>query len=78
MINKIITLENDEEFLIIKKVTIKKDEFLIGVRLENNKYLNDFRFFIENNKNGEKFLEEIKDSSLIKLIIDKFLLDSFD
>lgn len=78
MRDKIVTLENEEKFLIITEIKIKNEKFLVGVKVVDERYENDFRFFVENNKNGEKFLEEIKDESLIKLIVDKYILSSFN
>lgn len=75
--NKIITLDNDEHFLIFNDLKIKNEKFLMGVKINNNQYENDFRFFIETNKNNEKYLEEITNESLIKLIVDKFIIDNY-
>lgn len=76
MINKLITLENNEKYLIILKETIDKDEFLVGVKIVDEKYTNEFKIFLEKNDKEDKFLEEIKDEELLKVVVNNYLLNN--
>lgn len=76
--SKIVKLESGEKFLLFKIFKIQNEKFIAGVKIEDNKYINDFHIFIENNKNGEKYLEEITDPNIIKLIIDNFIINEFN
>ncbi len=72
--NKIITIESNEKFLIIKNINVSNNNYLVGVKLENDKYVNDFRLFKEINDYN---IEEIKDENIIKMVIDKYILTEF-
>ena len=74
--NKIVTLENNEKYLILNKEIIDKKEFIIGIKIENEKYTNEFKFFIESKKNEEVLLEEIQDEELIKVIVNSYILNN--
>ena len=76
MKNKIVTLDNEEKYLILEKEKIDDKEFLIGIKIINDKYFNEFKFFMENKKNDETYLEEIKDENLIKVIVDSYILSN--
>lgn len=76
MINKMITLENNEKYLIILKETIDKDEFLVGVKIVDEKYTNEFKLFLEKNDKEDKILEEIKDEELLKVVVNNYLLNN--
>ena len=76
MINKMITLENNEKYLIILKETIDKDEFLVGVKIVDKKYTNEFKLFLEKNDKEDKCLEEIKDEELLKVVVNNYLLNN--
>ena len=74
--NKIITLENDEKYLIIAKENIDQNEFVIGIKIVEDKYVNEFKYFIETKKHDEIFLEEITDENIIKIIVDSYVLSN--
>lgn len=74
--NKIITLENKDKYLTITKVLIDNKEFVIGIKLVDEKYINEFKFFAEIKKNDEIFLEEITDEALIKIIANSYILSN--
>ena len=73
--NKIVTLENNEQYLILSKEKIKDNVFLIGIRIENEKYINDFKIFLEEIKNDKVILNIIEDEELIKVVVNAYLLD---
>ena len=75
-VNKIVTLETNEKFLIISDIKIKNERFLMGVRVNEGKYENDFRIFTENIKNNERYLEELVDQDLIRLIVDTYVIEN--
>ena len=75
-VSKLVTLEDDTKYYIINEVKIKNEKFLIGVRVVNDEIINEFKFFIEINKNNEKFLESVEDKDLIKFIVDAYMLNN--
>ena len=76
MINKIITLDNQEQYLILFKETYLKDIFYIGVKLNDDKYINQFKLFLEKKNNEELFVEEIEDSDLLTILVNKYMLQN--
>lgn len=73
--NKIITLDNNDKYLIITKTTLNNNEFFVGIKIINEKYHNEFKIFTSKTKNSEIYVEEIQDNNLIKLIVDNFILE---
>ncbi len=78
MINKIVVLDNDDKYLIILNEKINNNSFLVGVKIVNEKYTNDFKLFLEKKKDNDIFLEEIEDEDLLKVIVNSFLLKNID
>lgn len=78
MIDKLITLDSGEKYLIILKETIDKDGFLVGVKIVNEKYTNEFKLFLEKQDKEEVYLEEIKDEELLKVVVNNYLLKNID
>ena len=54
---------------------IKDNVFLIGIRIEYEKYINDFKIFLEEIKNDKVILNIIEDEELIKVVVNAYLLD---
>lgn len=75
MENKIITLDNNEQYFILTKEKIEENTFLIGIKIENDKYLNEFKIFLEETKNDKTNLTILDDEDLIKVIINAYLLE---
>lgn len=73
--NKIVTLENNEQYLILSKEKIKDNSFLIGIKIEDEKYINDFKIFLEETKNDKVYLSIIEDEELIKVVVNAYLLE---
>lgn len=76
MIDKIITLKNEEKYYIFLDKTFENDKFYIGVKLLDEKLTNDFKVFLENKKNDEVFFELIEDEKLLKVIVNSYVLDN--
>lgn len=78
MIGKIITLENDRRYLMLLKETVDNKDFLIGVKIVDDKYTNEFKLFLEKKKESEMFLEEIQDEELLKVLVNSYILDNLN
>ena len=76
MIDKIITLDNNEKYFIIIEKKYENDLFYVGVRVFDDKWTNDFKLFLEKKNNNEVFLEVINDEKVLKVIVNSYLLES--
>lgn len=76
MIEKIVTLENNEKYLMILNEIIDSKSFYLGIKIENEKYTNEFKLFLEKKKENQTFLEIIEDESLIKILVNSYILDN--
>ena len=76
MIDKIITLKNDEKYFIFLEKVLEKDKFYIGVKLKEDKYTNIFKVFIERKIENDIFFEEVNDEKILKVFVDIYLLEN--
>lgn len=76
MIGKVITLDNEDKYLVLLNEKIDKDSFLVGVKIVDDKYTNVFKLFLEKHDKEEVYLEEIKDYELLKVIVNNYLLNN--
>ena len=76
--NKIVTLDNNDRYLILGRETIDTTSFLIGIKIVENKYINDFKLFAETKKNEDVYLEEIQDQELIKTVVNSYILSNIN
>ena len=76
--NKIVTLDNNDQYLILGRETIDTTSFLIGIKIVENKYINDFKLFAETKKNEDVYLEEIQDQELIKTVVNSYILSNIN
>jgi len=78
MINKIITLENQEKYYLVLEKSFDNDKFYVGVKLLENKWTNEFKVFLEKKKDEDIFLELIDDEKILKVIVNDFLLENIN
>lgn len=78
MINKIITLENQEKYYLVLEKNFDNDKFYVGVKLLENKWTNEFKVFLEKKKDEDIFLELIDDEKILKVIVNDFLLENIN
>ena len=76
MEEKIVTLDNHNQFLIISEQKIENEKIAIGVKLKGTKYENDFCFFREIKKAQDIYFEKIEDEMLIKLIVNHYIVNN--
>ena len=74
-VNKIVTLETNEKFLIISDIKVNNEKYFFGVKIDGEKYENDFRVFTLNVKNSEKYFEQIMDPKLTRLIVEAYVIN---
>lgn len=76
MVDKIITMDDNEKYFIILAKEYENDLFYVGVRVFDDKWTNDFKLFLEKKNNNEVFLEIIDDEKVLKIIVNSYLLES--
>ncbi len=74
-VNKVITLGNDEEYLIIEKAEKDGVEYYYIAELNNAEtdIKDNYKIVISNNENGKTYIEEITGESKLKEILPLFL-----
>lgn len=78
MINKIITLDNQEKYYIFLDKNFDNDKFYVGVKLLDGNWTNDFRVFLEKKKDNDIFLDLIEDEKILKVIVNNYLLENIN
>lgn len=76
MINKIVTLDNDDKYLVFFETKYENNIFYVGVKIVDNKWNNDFKLFLEKKKDDDVYLELIDDSNFLKVLVNKYLLEN--
>jgi len=77
MIKNIVTLDNGDKYLLLLKNTLDNKTFFVGVKMILDKYTNEFKVFLEKQKDEEIFFEEINDEELLKTLVNDYILDNF-
>ena len=74
-INKIITLGNQEKYLIISHIiNNSKDYYYIAELEENNKDIKDnYKIMLVTEKNGKTFLDEVVGETNLKTVLPLFV-----
>ena len=78
MLNKIITLDNQQKYYIILDKSFDSEKFYIGVKLIENRWINDFKVFLEKKTNDGVFFELIEDEKFLKIIVNDYLLENIN
>lgn len=78
MIGKIVSLDNNEKYLMLLEENIENKKFLIGIKIVSDKYTNEFKLFLENKKDDDILLEEIQDEELLKVLVNSYILDNLN
>ncbi len=73
MINKIITLKNGNEYVIVDKCIYDKNTYYFACELLNGEPTESFKILQINEKNNKKIIKIIEDDEIIKKIC--FILD---
>ena len=74
-VNKVITLGNDEKYLIIEKVELNENEYyyIAEVNQTETDIKDNYKIVTTNNVNEELFIEEITGEDKLKEILPLFL-----
>jgi len=74
-VNRVITLGNDEKYLIIEKVENNKKEYyyIAEVNQTQTDIKDNYKIVTTNNENDELFVEEITGEDKLKEILPLFL-----
>lgn len=78
MIGKIVSLDNDEKYLMLLEENVENKKFLIGIKIVSAKYTNEFKLFLEKKKDDDILLEEIQDEELLKVLVNSYILDNLN
>lgn len=78
MLEKVITLDNGEKYFLILEKKYENDLFYVGVRIENDKWTNEFKLFLEHKKDNDILLECIDDENVLRVIVNAYLLNSIN
>lgn len=75
LINSIITLDNNEKFIVLNQALYQnKNYFLVSKVADNEEdILDEFRLLEETEIDGEKALQLVKDEKIINLLTKYFM-----
>lgn len=73
----IITLENGKEYILLDSTTYENKNyfFAAGYEKAENKTNNEYKFFEELNINGETYIQEVTDNSIIQALLAIFTVN---
>ena len=71
-VDEIITLDDNKEYILLSKTVHNNDKYFLAVEAVKDKPTNNYVIFKEINENGEFFVEEIVDKTLIDTLVDIF------
>lgn len=74
-VNKVITLGNDEKYLIIEKIKKEKRDYYYIAEVNNTEtdIKDNYKIVTTNNENDDLFIEEITGEDKLKEILPVFL-----
>ena len=79
MVDKIIELDNDREYLILDETILNSKKYYYGVRLnQQEEPTNNYLFFEEVKDNDEIFLSVIEDDSIREVLLTAFTINYLD
>lgn len=81
-VEDVITLDNQKNYLLIEKIEYKKDNYFLGVEVnEEEIFYNHYKFFKEVYEDKELYVDEINDKELLKnltlLMATSSLVDAY-
>ena len=73
----IITLENGQEYILLDSTIQDNKTYFLAVGYDKleNKTNNDYKFFEEQNDNGEIYIQEVVDNNIIQLLLSVFTIN---
>lgn len=79
MVDKIVTLENDNSYLILEETLLDNKKYYFGLRLDDkDEPTNNYLFFEENVSNNNTYLTSIEDSGMKGLLLTSFTVNLLD
>lgn len=79
MVDMIVELENNKNYLILDEVLLKNIKYYFGVRLDqNDEPTNNYLFFEESKEGNNTFLTPIEDNELKKVLLTSFTVNFLD
>ncbi len=75
--DSVITLENGKEYILLDSTIYegKNYFFAVGYEKNENKATNEYKFFEEQNSNGEVYIQEVVDIELTKILLAHFTVN---
>lgn len=74
LINNIITLDNDEKYIVINQAVYQNKNYFFVAKVTDNEedVLEEFRMLEETEVNGEKAVQVVRDEKIIELLTKYF------
>ena len=79
MVNKIVELENDKNYVLLDETILNNIKYYFGLRLNKNEEPTNYYLFFEEVKEGnDTFLAPVEDDNEKKLFITAFTVNYLD
>lgn len=79
MVNKIVTLENNRDYVLLDETLLNNIKYYFGLRLNQNEEPTNYYLFFEETKDGEEtFLAPVEDDNEKKLLVTAFTVNFLD
>jgi hypothetical protein len=79
MVNKIVELENDKNYVLLDETILNNVKYYFGLRLNKNEEPTNYYLFFEEVKEGnDTFLAPVEDDNEKKLLITAFTVNYLD
>lgn len=79
MVNKIVELENDKNYVLLDETVLNNTKYYFGLRLNKNEEPTNYYLFFEEVKEGnDTFLAPVEDDNEKKLLITAFTVNYLD
>ncbi|MBQ2872771.1 MAG: hypothetical protein IJE89_02085 [Bacilli bacterium] len=79
MVDKIVELENDRNYVILDETLLNGKKHYFGLRLnENEEPTNNYLFFEESKEGNDTFLTPVEDDDMKGLLLTAFTVNFLD
>lgn len=79
MVDMIVELENNKNYVILDEIMLKKVKYYFGLRLDENEEPTNNYLFFEESKNGmDTYLMPIEDNNLKDVLLTSFTINFLD
>lgn len=79
MVDKIVTLENNKNYVLLDEVELNSTKYYLGLRLNDKEEpTNHYLFFEETKEGSDTFLAPIEDDDEKKLLVTAFTVNFLD